>query len=571
MIADTLTITAIAAELKGLIGARIDRIYQPSRYEVLIYLYHGGEKNCLLLSTHPGRSRIHLTQQSYRHPEQPAPFCMLLRKYLSGGVILGISQPPLERIINFMVRSMEGIFTGDLIAEIMGRRSNLILVNRDRRILGALKNRNLERNRYRAIFPGETYLPPPVPDKLDPYNLNPEHLAETLTLRSLEGKSPEKTLLEQAQGISPLTATELVYRCRWNREQPEQSARRLVKELQMLFQNSREGHFEPCWALLENKYASYRLTHLVSPQESYSSMSEMLDDYYRHNIERENMSALRRTLQTSVQKKLSRSERKLAEQQQDLERAKDKEKLRLYGETLLTFARQVPPGTEQVDLPDPYHPEQLIRIPLDPRLIVSGNAQKYFRLYRKAKNTEQKADKQLVLTRSEVDYWQQLLNAIGKADYNQLLAIRLELEGSPQKAAATKKPEISLPLTFHSSGKNPILVGRNRHQNDLVTFKLSSRQDTWLHAREMPGSHVLIKDAPYPPPPDLLEEAALLAAYFSKGRESPVVEVDYTAVKFVRRTPGGKPGQVLYTNYQTITVRTDSERLRQLLSRNTGS
>lgn len=565
MTADVLTLSAVTDEIRALAGARIDRIYQPSRCEVLMYLYQSGRKDCLLLSAHPQRSRIHLTDGSYRHPEQPAPFCMLLRKYLAGGVIQEIQQPPVERIVRFTVRSMEGIFTVDLIAEIMGRRSNLILVNQDRRILGALKNSSFEQNRCRSVFPGETYLPPPVPDKLNPCKLNPEQLAEALARLTVEGKPPGKALLELVLGVSPLAAAELVYRSCWNQEQPEHSARRLAEELQMMFQSLQEGRFEPCWALSENKYASYRLTHLGSPQRSYRTMNELLDDYYRHNIEQENTGNLRSFLQSNACRKLLKAERKLSEQQQDLKRAEDKDRFRLYGETLLAFVRQVPPKAEQVELPDPYCPERLIQIPLDPRLSVSGNAQRYFKLYRKAKHTGQKACQQLMLTQSEIRYWQQVLTAIEQADHNLLKVIRQELEDLPRKPAATRKQAVSLPLSLRSSGGNTILIGRNQRQNDLLTFKLASRQDTWLHARGLPGSHVLIKDAPYPPSPELLEEAALLAAYFSKGRESPAVEVDYTAIKFVRRSPGGKPGQVLYTNYQTITVRPGSEKLQRLI------
>ncbi len=574
--ADLLTITAVVAEIGAFTGARIDRIYQPSRYEVLIYLYmhgehHPGGKTRLLLSAHPQHSRIHLTAGFYRHPEQPSPFCMLLRKYLTGGVIQAIRQPPLERIVVFTVSSREGLFTVDLIAEIMGRRSNFILTNERGQILGALKRSSLEQNRCRATLNEEIYLPPPVPEKLDPHHPGPDSLKEQLVELSVAGKPPQKALLELVHGVSPLAAEELVYRGRWDPEQPAESARRLVEELQLMFQNSRNGRTQPCWALSANKYAPYRLTHLGSPQKNYRTMNELLDDYYRHHIEQENTGSLRRQLQLKAGKKLARAERKLSEQQQDLKRVENKERFRLYGETLLSFARQIPSKSEQVELPDLYHPERSILIPLDPRLSASGNAQKYFKLYRKAKLTGEKTLEHLKLTRSEIAYWKQLLNEIEEADQNLLQVIRQLLEDPSRKTAAAGKQIISLPLAFRAAEGNTILVGRNQRQNDLLTFKLASRQDTWLHARGLPGSHVLIKDSPYPPPADLLEEAALLAAYFSKGRESTAVEVDYTAIKFVRRSPGRKPGQVLYTNYRTITVRPDSGKLRQLIDQSRDS
>ncbi|HHX86578.1 MAG TPA: fibronectin/fibrinogen-binding protein [Firmicutes bacterium] len=568
MTADTLTLSAITAELRALAGSRIDRIYQISRYEVLLYLYQTGTKCCLLLSAHPQRSRAHLTRQTYQHPEQPAAFCMLLRKYLVGGVIQDIYQPPVERIVKITVRSLEGIFTVDLVAELMGRRSNLILINKDRQILGALRNSTVEQNRCRDILPGKTYLPPPVPDKFNPLMLDAEKLSEALVQLSKKGKSPQTALLMLVQGISPLAATELVYRSSWANELLEHSARRLAEELQIMFQNSREGRFTPCWALTENKYAPYRLTHLSSPQTGYRSMNELLDDYYTRNIEQEYTGGLRRSLQAAARRKLSKAERKLSEQHHDLKRAEDKDQLRLYGETLLAFSHQVPPKAEQVELPDPYRTGQAIQIPLDPRLSASGNAQRYFKQYQKAKQIVQKSREQLRLTRNEIRYYQQVVTTIEQADRHLLLAIRQELAGEklPRKPSVAEKRMAALPLSFRSSVGNTILVGRNQRQNDLLTFKLSSRQDTWLHARGLTGSHVLIKDTSFPPPQELLEEAALLAAYYSKGRDSTSVEVDYTTVKFVRRSPGGKLGQVLYTNYKTVTVRPSSERLHRLLA-----
>ncbi len=572
---DTLTMTAVTEELQALAGSRIQRVLQPSREVVILTLYHAGEERGLLLSSHPHHARVHLTRRRYRLPEQPPPFCMLLRKHLVGARISAIDQPPLERVLALHLEAHDGLPAVRLVAEIMGRRSNILLVSEAGTILGAIKTATAEQNPRRAVLPGLPYLEVPPQPKLDPRS-GTEALSAAMLPHLVKGVSPEKALLKSVRAVSPLTARELVHRSGWLEEEPRGSIDRLGSEMRRLF--GEEGEKEPCLFLESNSYAPYRLTHLRGGScERFENMNELLDRFYGKLEETEERRILQGKLRSRVNRRKSRLERKLETLEEQLQRAGEADRYRIYGETLLTYGAAVSRGTAETMLPDLYRPEETISIPLDPSLDAVGNARKYFRIYRKVSDSRKHLQKQIRLLQQELAYCGELLYTIEGGSGALLREIGEELVEAGYMKAAVKKgspsrrkkrdSEKTQPLSYPASSGRRILVGRNNRQNDDLTFRIAGRRDIWLHAQGLPGSHVIIRGGGTPPAESDLLEAALLAAHYSKGRDLSALAVDYTEVRHVRRGPGGRPGFVLYEPFKTIIVNPQDEKLHQLLER----
>lgn len=586
---DWTAMAAVAAELRAeALGARVERIYQHERLEVLLHLHRGGRRFALLLSAHPDLSRVHLTTREYRNPPHPPPFCMLLRKYLIGGRLESLRQQAGERFLELSFTPPEGRRPVTLVAEIMGRRSNVLLLDEKRVILGAVRLVSAERNRYRTVLTGETYQPPPPQEKLDPLAADPAVLVRALRERFRAGVKPEQALQETVRGASSLLARELIHRSTAGEINPEAALGRLALETRTLFQEIAAGRFSPEAAWEEALFAAYPLTFIPEERlERFRSMNELLDCFFGRVVQAGEEEKLRLSLLTPVRQKLARTRRRKEQQEADLARAARGEEHRLSGELILACLNRIPPRAGRVELPDPYRPGETVTVELNPALSPSANAQRHFRLYQKAKSGLEQAGRQLEQTREEILYLEELLYAVENGDRDTLAEIRSELvelgmlqaerhareqgggkagkKGRAGKSREKDLPPETRPLQFLSTGGHTILVGRNNRQNERLTFNTASRRDLWLHARELPGSHVLVRDLPAPPPEADLEEAALLAAYFSKGRLSSAVAVDYTEARFVRRAPGGRPGRVLYTNYGTITVNPADQRLQALL------
>lgn len=569
---DAPVMTAVVEELKGKIGgARIQRIYQPERFEVVFHLHRPGLEQKLLLSCHPGTARVHLTGRSFRNPEQPAPFCMLLRKYLVGGSVEKLFQPEGERVLEIAFNPPEGLPPVKLMAEIMGRRSNLVLVDAKNIILGAVRTASGEQNRYRAVQAGAPYRPVPPQDKINPYSAGQAEFYEKFSASfDKDGeRNPAAALVATVKGVSPLAARELVHRAGPPCDNRQRYAGRLFEELKRLFT---AGSRQPVMVRQKDLYAAFPLTHLPDrEQEHFDSINDMLDRFYTGLIDRENTDRLREMLRGRVTGRLASLERKEAGQKEELRQSGEAFQYRIYGELLLAYAGQVPRGATQAELPDFHQPGHTVTVPLDPALSAGANAQKYFSRYRRARKGKAKIDKQLALTGEEIRYCRGLLFDIDNGDNRSLEEIREELveagllKQRQRRAPKKKVKELPQPLSLQSSAGHRILVGQNNRQNDYLTFSVASRRDTWLHAHDLPGSHVLIRDVPFPPPAATLEEAALLAAHFSRGREQPAVAVDYTEARHVRRKPGGKPGAALYDNFETISVNPRDSRLQELL------
>ncbi|MDW7738727.1 MAG: NFACT RNA binding domain-containing protein [Bacillota bacterium] len=568
---DTLIMKVVTDELKDeATGALIQQVYEPSPLEIALHLYYRGRQMNLLFSIESKYARIHLTGESGKRKNQPSPFCMLLRKYLIGGRIASFSNPPLERVMEIEIDPPEGLPPVRIIAEIMSRRSNLILVggNNDE-ILGAMKIASWEKNPLRAIMPGEKYRPVPRQDKLDPLRMEESEFISNFENILKEISKPEKALYSAVEGISPLIARELVFRSKWdNRKQPE-VLKSLYRETQKLFNELDSGQVQPVLIPEFGIYAAVPLMHLNNDGTRYfESVNELLDQFYSVQIREEREKQLKESLNSAVNRKLSSLQYKKRELDKELAASAKAPELRQYGELLLAYGDRVEKGAESVALPDLYNPDQLIVIPLNPAKNAGANARYYFNRYRKAKNSRDQIRKQLNKTKSEIDYCLNLLYSIENGSGISLIEITQELIEAgylkKKEKGKRKSDELPKPLTFKSSSGNSILVGRNNRQNDYITFKAAVRRDTWFHVRQLPGSHVVLKGVSFPPPQQDLEEAAFLAAYFSKGRESSAVAVDYTEVRHVRRRAGGKPGFVFYENFETITVNPGNEELQAL-------
>ncbi len=575
---DTLTMTAVAEELQDLTGARVQRVIQPRREEIILSLYHAGKECGLLLSAHPHRARVHLTLRRYPLPEQPPPFCMLLRKYLTGARILSITQPRLERVLALHFEAHEGMPAVKLIAEIMGRRSNIVLVSEAGTILGALKIATAEQNPRRAVLPGLPYLEPPPQSKLDP-QADAEALAAAVLPLLAKGNRPEEALLKSVRAVSPLLARELIHRSGWDESAPRGSIGRLSSEMIKIFGGG--GAREACLFPDLKLYAPYRPVHLQDRRlQLFPQMNALLERFYEQLEEDEERRILQGQLCSRVNRRSSRLLQKLEETEKQLRRADEADHYRVYGETLLTYGATVNRGSAEATLPHLYRPEETIDIPLDPSLDALGNARHYFRIYRKISNSRKHLQKQIRKLRQELAYCEELLYATEQGRGASLEEIRDELveagymKAPCRKSASRKKRsrEKPQPLSYLASSGNMILVGRNNRQNDYLTFKAAGRRDTWLHAQRLPGSHVIIKEAGAGPPADSdLLEAALLAAYYSRGRDLPAVAVDYTEVRHVKRAPGGRPGFVLYEPFKTIIVNPQEEELRRLLEQHSST
>jgi len=572
---DALTMKAVTDELQNILpGALVQNVFEPADREIIIHFYYHSRQINLLLSVDPVFARLHLTGQQKKGKDHPSSFCMLLRKYLIGGRVKTLDNPPMERILTVTFSPPAGIPPVKLIAEIMDRRSNLILLEDRGIILGAAKTAFAERNPRRPVMPGEPYRPVPSPrDKLNPLEISTQELQAALENDLKSDQNLSSLIRSKIMGISPIVADELAYRLGAKDEEPLSRAEQLHREIANLFPvNSPTGR-KPIYLPERSIYAATPLTHLHEDRQiEYSSFNEMLDNIYQNQVRERQLNQLRRQLAGAVEKRLAGLENKLSRQKKELSASHMAPQYRLYGETLLTYKDQIPIGSDKATLPHLYEAEREIVIPLDPSLSAVANAQRYFRRYRKAVQGLKKIQKQIRKTRNEMEYCRDLIYTIDRSTGTSLEEIRDELLDAgyirkrgkmKTRRKGTEKPQ---PLAFNTTGGRAVLVGRNNRQNDYITFRLAVRRDTWLHVRALPGSHVILKDASFPPPQSDLEEAAFLAAYFSKGQDSGAVEVDYTEVRHVRRRPGGKPGAVFYDNYDTITINPQDETFRKRFS-----
>lgn len=564
---DGLFTKAMTAELlENLKGGRITKIQQPFTNEIVLVVRANGKNQKLLLSVHPSYARIQLTEETYENPKEPPMFCMLLRKHLEGYFIDNLYQIGHDRIIVLEVRGRNEI--GDtsykkLMIEIMGRHSNIILVDQEKNtILDSIKHVSYAVNSHRAILPGYEYKAPPAQDKKDPLSAEKEDILKALDFNS--GKL-DKQIVQQFSGISPLLAKEIVFQAGLaNRDTLPEAFLAKMKEI-------KEAHHNPSIIQTEDKEYFYfqNLLHLTGESKNFSTLSKMLDRFYFGKAERDRVKQQSNDLERFIVNERDKNEKKIKKLKRSLQEAENAEQYQLLGELLTANIYAAKKGMKEIEVANYYHPDgEMVTISLDPRKTPSENAQKYFTRYQKAKNSIDIIKEQINLAEKELAYFDTLLQQIISASPKDIQEIREELieEGylRERQKKQTKKQQNIRPVLdqYIASDTTEILVGKNNKQNDYLTNKVAARDEIWLHTKDIPGSHVVIRSKE--PSEETIIEAAKLAAYFSKAKQSSSVPVDYTLVRHVKKPSGAKPGFVIYDNQQTVYVTPDEDTVLRL-------
>jgi len=530
-----------------LLNGRIQKINQPFDQELVLQIRSNRQSHRLLLSAHPVFGRIQLTETTFENPAQPSTFIMVLRKYLQGAVIESIEQIENDRIVEITVSNKNEIgddIQATLIIEIMGKHSNILLVDKSsNKVLEVIKHIGFSQNSYRTLLPGATYIAPPSTEALNPFTIKDEKLFEILQTRELTAKNLQSLF----QGLGRDTAIELENLLTDNRLSN--------------FRDFFKQETKPC--LTDKSFSCVPFSTKI--EGNFSSLSQLLDVFYKDKAERDRVKQQASELIRRVENELQKNRQKLKKQEKELQATENAEEFRQKGELLTTFLHQVPNDQDQVVL-DNYYTNQPIIIALDKALTPNQNAQKYFKRYQKLKEAVKYLTDLIEETKATILYLESVETVLSQAGLDEIAEIREELiqtgfirRRQREKIQKRKKPEKYLA----SDGKTIILVGRNNLQNEELTFKIARKEELWFHAKDIPGSHVVISGN-LNPSDEVKTDAAELAAYFSKGRLSNLVQVDMIEVKKLNKPTGGKPGFVTYTGQKTLRVTPDSEKIESM-------
>ncbi len=568
---DGIVTRALVQELQSCVNARIHKIYQPTDNEMVWHIRGQGVNGRLLLSAHPSIPRLHWTEQAWENPPEPPMFCMLLRKYCEGGVIEAVRQVGLERIVQFDIRHRDEL--GDyslkqVVLEIMGRHSNLILLDPATGVIhDGIRHVTPAISSYRVVLPGTSYMAPPSQDKRDPLSETESGFAAARE-QSGADEGDASWLVGAYTGMSMLAANEVKYRA-------ESANRPLWNAFSELMQQVAAHQFEPTLVeTLDGKthFSAISLTHLQGKASLFESIHVCLDRYYQDKAVRDLVRQRTADLSRFLVNETAKNEKKLIKLEESLREAEDANQLRKIGELLTAQLHLLTKGDKKVDIVDYYDENQsTIPVTLDPLLTPNENAQRYFRKYNKLKNSRTVIAEQMDAARAEIIYLASVLQGLETATPADIEEIREELieqgyiraRGLKRGFRKKKKDRPAL-LCYTSSEGVPIYVGKNNTQNDYVTNKLGAPNDTWLHTKDIPGSHVLIRSQEYGD--QTLREAATIAAYYSKAKQSSNVPVDYTRIRNVRKPNGAKPGFVTYDSQTTIYVNPDETLIQSLPS-----
>ncbi|WP_341282346.1 NFACT RNA binding domain-containing protein [Paenibacillus sp. FSL H8-0537] len=595
MALDGIVIHAITDDLQRCIGARIHKIHQPTANDLIFSIRGAGMSGKLLLSANPTYPRLHWTTGTYVNPMEAPMFCMLLRKYCEGGVIEAISQIGRERIIHIDIRHRDEL--GDLslkriIIEIMGRHSNIILLDPATGIIhDGIHHVTPSISSFRIVMPGSSYVSPPDQGKLDPFSIAREdqfheafHKPEPAHTQAAGDEADSapaaekqanteapvsQQLVEAFSGLSPLLAKEIAFRA-------NDSAAALWPSFSALMDKAKQGEFDP--AIVTNAkgkpfFSVTALTHLEGETTSFPTVSEMLEAFYGDKADRDTVKQRASDLIRFVQNEKAKNIKKINKLEETLVDAHDADKYRVLGELLTAYMHQIQRGDKVATLVNFYDENQAtVTIELDPQLTPSDNAQRYFRRYTKHKNSIAVVGEQMELAKAEIDYLSSLLQQLDNASLADTEEIREELvaqgylrDRSSKRGPKRKKAAHPSLLCYTSSENIAIYVGKNNTQNEYLTNRLASSSDTWLHTKDIPGSHVVIRGGSFGDA--TLEEAAMLAAHYSQARSSSMIPVDYTMIRHVHKPSGAKPGFVIYDHQKTLFITPDEQRIKALPSK----
>ena len=576
---DGITIANLVKEFQEtLVGGRINKIAQPEADELLITIKNNKTQYRLLLSASASLPLVYFTEKNKTSPLTAPNFCMLLRKHIGSGRIAAVTQPDMERAIEFRIEHLNEL--GDpcfkiLVVEIMGKHSNIIFLNEERMILDSIKHVSCNVSSIREVLPGRDYFLPKTQEKKNPLTVTEEEFFQTVYAKPM---ACAKALYTSLTGLSPSMAEEICFRASIDGSLPpdglSQAARlHLYHTFARTMEDVAEGRFVPNIVYNEKdepvEYAALPLTHYGdAPVKTFASMSQVLELYYAQKDRitriRQKSADLRRIVQTA----LERNRKKFDLQSRQMKDTEKMDKYKVYGELINTYGYNLEEGCKSFTALN-YYTNQEISIPLDPTMTPQENAKKYFDRYNKLKRTAQALEEQLKETEEEIRHLESISTALDIALLeSDLSQIKDELTeycyikkhtGGKKKALAKSKP-----LHYVSSDGYDMYVGKNNYQNEELTFKFATGNDWWFHAKKMPGSHVIVKSGSEELPDTTFEEAGRLAAYYSSGRTAPKVEIDYIQKKHVKKPGGAKPGFVVYYTNYSLMIEPDISGIRQV-------
>lgn len=589
MALDGFVISNIINELnENLIGGKIDKVYQPEKDEIILQIRNKGRQHKLLLTANASNPRIHFTNISKENPITAPLFCMVLRKYLVSGKIIKIFQPEFERIVKIEIESINEL--GDysiktLVFEIMGKHSNIILIDDKNNILESIKHISHDKSSVREVLPNRLYSYPPSKNKKNPLNIDKNQFFDII---SNQNSNIQKAIYENFNGISPILASEI---CNMASIEPDlnikdisnQKLNLLFEKFFNVFQISKNNMFKPQLIFKNNnsvlEFTSFDFSIFENLEKKYfESISNLLEYFYKNKDLEYRLNQKTQDLKKLIIQNIERCVKKKNIQTKTLKDIKDRDKLKLYGELITSNIYNIKKGMTKVVLENFYSENfEKIEIMLDSNLAPAENAQKYFKKYNKEKRTFIALKEQIKQNDEELKYLESVLNSVKNClDEQDIKQIREELtqQGFLKKQKNNKKDKLkqnkkAKPFHFVSSDGFDIYVGKNNIQNDELTLKFAKPNDMWLHTKDIPGSHVIIVSNNKEISNIALNEGANLAAFYSKAASSSLVPVDYTLKKFVKKPSGAKPGMVIYETNKTAYVTPNKEIIEGLKNFNT--
>lgn len=579
---DGIFLSAVKSEIEKIaINSRVDKIYQPSREEIVMVLRFKGGSVKLLINVGANSPRIHFTTVPVENPKSPPMFCMLLRKHLNAGKLVSVEQVGMDRILKLNFESVNEL--GDLVnitivIEIMGRHSNLILLGPDNRVIDSVKRIDDSMSSVRRVLPGVEYLLPPMQDKL---SLDEAELDDIMNeIKSAKDADLSKVIMGTIQGISPILSREIVqYAARGQEIRKNEASEDVFSRLKFFLGDIKNkiNNNDYCYTMVSeqsgkpkdftivpiNQYGTYMLT------KSFESAGELLDGFYSERDRVERMKQRSHSLLKMLVNSSERVSRKLVAQKEELSQSKERELLKKYGDIISANFYTMQKGMSSVVLQDFYDENYSdIEIKLDPSLTPQENAQKYYKEYRKAATAEKMLIKLIESAEIELEYIDSVFDAVTRTTgESELVEIREELieQGYIKRIKGKKNIQKPLkPIEYRSSDGFTILCGRNNKQNDKLTLKQARGNDMWCHTHNIPGSHVVIFSDGKDIPDKTIEDACHIAAYNSKARGSNQVPVDYTLIKNIKKPNGAKPGMVIFSTNQTVYIAPDEQRVESL-------
>ncbi|MFA5524840.1 MAG: NFACT RNA binding domain-containing protein [Tissierellales bacterium] len=587
---DGIVMKSLAFELTSLLkNGRIEKIYQPENDEIILIARNNSRNYKLLISANSSNPRIYLTKDTKTNPMTPPMFCMLLRKHVQNGKILDIYQHSMDRVLSIDIQSLDelGVLsTKTLIVELMGKHSNIIFIDSNtNKIIDSIKRIPVSVSSVRQVLPGLVYNNPPSQGKLSPTNLSKEDFIDFIE-KSRNGIAIYKLLYGNIIGLSPLLSREICYKANVDTDMivsqlQQEDINNLYIAFKDFYDNINDNNFSPTIVMNEDKNevlafsAINILQYGTLPKNHFSSINDLLEDFYIIRDKANRIKHKSLDLRKSISVKLDRTINKFVKQKEELLEAEKREIFKIYGDLLTANLHRIEEKQPSVILENFYKEDlEKVEINLDSRLSPIQNAQKYYKKYNKLKSAYQLVSEQIIKTQEEIDYLDNILISLDNCtELKEVEEIREELidEGYVKKSSLKTKKKVkekevtSSPHHFISSDGYDIFVGKNNKQNDYLTLKLSSKEDTWMHTKNIPGSHVIIKSKNGHVSETTIVESAILAAYHSKAKLSSNVPVDYTERKNVKKPSSAKPGMVIYDFYNTIYVTPEKDLINKIV------